>query len=232
MNMYIYIRICILYHITSNYHTVWSVDLMLSRVQSLNWQCLNLSLMFLQCFVSKSSCDWCFSGWSKFLCFFLGSKYRGYKKHPNHRAPNQQRDAHVESLHQPFPSPPRATSRSFPTSNRDVCLLVCFFQFQADHVGLEKKGTWKKVTDLFFLHFIKKLTKQIDRTKLRSPGLFHRFLHCSNTTSQAQKGETPRVRVKDVLKRDVEMHLYCKTWWISFVFKNIMNLIPENTVYQ
>lgn len=138
---------------------------------------------------------------------------------------------HPESLHQPFPSPPRATSRSFPTfakisrAHRDACLLMCFscvFLISGRPCRSQKKGHMKKgKTETIYISSKNDHSKQ-SWGKLRSPGLFHRSLHCSNTTSQAQKGETPRVRaVRDVLKRDVEMHLYCKIWDLLILFSNI-----------
>lgn len=73
---------------------------------------------------------------------------------------------HPESLYQPFPSPPRATSRSFPTfakiswAHRDVCLLVCFscvFLISGRPCRSQKKGHMKR-QDWNYLHFIKKMT--------------------------------------------------------------------------
>lgn len=135
---------------------------------------------------------------------------------------------HPESLHQPFPSPPRATSRSFPTfakiswAHRDACLLMCLscvFLISGKPCRSQKKGHMKKVRLKLFTFHQKNYHLKQSWGKLRSPGLFHRSLHCSNTTSQAQKGETPRVRaVKDVLKGDVEKHLYCKIWDLLILF--------------
>ena len=137
---------------------------MLSRVQSVHWGCLNISLMFLQCFLCTSFCHWRFFRFDQSYVpvFFLWSKHKVIR---DTQTTGPQTDnempmlntlppfLHPESLHQPFPSPPRATSRSFPTfakiswAHRDACLLMCFscvFLISGRPCRSQKKGHMKK----------------------------------------------------------------------------------------